>query len=262
MGLKDVFYILLAAMLITSCEMKLKPNDEEEEEQDIEVLRYDRLESRYLTTGDFSALQQMNISYPLETRTLIEEILKLGQVNDPKINSKFLNLYQDSIPQTIIADAEFAYADMSDLNREFTQAFARLRQWFPNLHVPNIYAQITTLDQSVVVGNQSIGFSLDKYLGEDYPIYAKYYSEEQRKEMTREMIVPDCISSYLMSQYQMKDWENRSQLDFDMHIACVMWIANHAVGRKAYKSEFIDKVDKYMQTHKDCTYEQLLNHYR
>ena len=53
----------------------------------VEVKRYDRLQARYLTTGDFSALQQMNTNYPMETRTLVEDVLQLGEVNDPEINT-------------------------------------------------------------------------------------------------------------------------------------------------------------------------------
>lgn len=73
----------------TACELKLKQFGEGSQTTLIEIQRYDRLESRYLTTGDFSALQQMNIEYPMETRTLIEDVLRLGEVNDPGINSKF-----------------------------------------------------------------------------------------------------------------------------------------------------------------------------
>lgn len=40
----------------------------------MKVERYDRLESRYVITGDFSALQQMNTEYPIETRTLVEDV--------------------------------------------------------------------------------------------------------------------------------------------------------------------------------------------
>ena len=71
-------------MLCTGCEWKLKPNGDGDGNAHVEVQRYDRLESRYLTTGDFSALQQMNIEYPVETRTLIEKVLQIGEVNDPE----------------------------------------------------------------------------------------------------------------------------------------------------------------------------------
>ena len=71
-----------------SCEWKLKPLSEKEEGKVFAVQRYDRLESLYLTTGDFSALQQMETDYPMETRTLIENVLKLGVIDDHEINNR------------------------------------------------------------------------------------------------------------------------------------------------------------------------------
>ena len=75
--------LFLALLLCSACQLKLKPYNQEDQKMLVEVQRYDRLESRYLTTGDFSALQQMNTTYPMETRTLIEDVLDLGEVKIP-----------------------------------------------------------------------------------------------------------------------------------------------------------------------------------
>ena len=86
---KRIYILLLTlTVLFSACEFKLKPNEEEGVSSTLQVQRYDRLESRYLTTGDFSALQQMNTAYPMQTRTLIEDMLELGEVNDPEIRSR------------------------------------------------------------------------------------------------------------------------------------------------------------------------------
>lgn len=113
----------------------------------VEIQRYDRLESRYLTTGDFSALQQMNIEYPMETRTLIEDVLQLGEVNDPGINSRFPQFYQDTTLQTIISEAELQYANVSDISKQLNKAFDNLRKISPDVVLPTIYTQIGALDR-------------------------------------------------------------------------------------------------------------------
>ena len=124
---KVYIFILMTLTLLAGCEIKIKPNsDDGDGGQPVEVQRYDRLESRYLTTGDFSALQQMNIDYPMETRTLVEDVLQLGEVNDPDINNKFLRFYQDTVLQALIADVEVQYASMNDVNKQFRNAFKQL----------------------------------------------------------------------------------------------------------------------------------------
>mgnify|MGYP004507746915 CR=1 FL=1 len=255
------FYIIIVTAIIlvsTACELKLKQYGEDSQPSLVEVQRYDRLQSRYLTTGDFSALQQMNIEYPMETRTLIEDVLKIGEVNDPEINSKFLNFYQDTILQSLIADAELQYANMSDINRQFSEAFKKLRKECPDIQTPVIYSQIGSLDQSVIIGNTAIGISLDKYLGDDYPLYERYYTAEQRSQMTREHIVPDCMSFYLLSLYPLKNYEGSTQYERDLHMGKIMWIVNKLLGRKVFSTKFTAEVDHYAKSNPHLKIKQLL----
>ncbi len=254
-----VFLILSASILLLgSCELKLKPFEDDKAEHTIEVSRYDRLESQYLTTGDFSALQQMNTEYPMETRTLLEDILRIGEVNDPQINHKFLSFYQDSTLQTIISDAESQYANMDDINQSLTNAFGRLAKHIPALPIPQVYAQIGALDQSIVVGNQTIGISLDKYLGSDYPLYKKYYPAAQVKSMSREHIVPDCLSFYLLSLYPLENFDTRPQLERDLHVGKIMWVCNMALGENFFQSRYVKIVARFMCHNKTMSVEQLL----
>ena len=128
--MRKIYIIIVTAIILvsTACEFKLKQFGEEGQTTLVQVQRYDRLESRYLTTGDFSALQQMNIDYPKQTRMLIEDILQLGEVNDAGINTKLLNFYQDTILQTIIAETDMQYANMSDINTQLSDAFKKLQK--------------------------------------------------------------------------------------------------------------------------------------
>lgn len=239
---------MVTILLLTACEIKIKPNEDEFSRVRVEVLRYDRLESRYLTTGDFSALQQMNIDYPMETRTLIEDVLKLGEVNDPQINSKFLKFYQDTVLQSIISEAELQYANMSDINLQLQKAFSRMADRFPDIPVPKIYAQIGSLDQSIIVGDNAVGISLDKYLGDDFPLYKKYYSEAQRKIMSREYIVPDCLSFYLLSVFPLKNHDRVNQHERDWHMAKVLWVVNQLLEKPFFASADISKIDRDMKS--------------
>lgn len=254
---KIYFLIIIVLALCFSCQMKFQA-DEDADTPLVKVERYDRLEYRYLTTADYSALQEMNTEYPMETRTLLEDVLQLGEATDPDINNKFINFYQDPRLQSLMTDAETQYANMDSLNAQFNMAFAYLKKVLPELKIPRVYAQLSALDQSVIVGDQTIGISLDKYLGANYPLYKTYYSAEQRKVMTHEYIVPDCIVFYLMSQYPLKGFEQRSQTDRDMHVARVQWVANRAIGQKVFSSDNIDLVNHYMKKNPKTSIDDLL----
>lgn len=254
-----VYYFLLFVMFgCISCEWQFMS----EEDAEIVVDRYDRIQSLYLTTGDFSALQQMNTVYPMQTRTLIEDVLRIGKVDDQQINTKFLRFYQDSTLQTIIAEAEQQYANMDDINADLTGAFKYLRESIPGIEVPEVYAQIGSLDQSVIVGNNSIGICLDKYLGSDYPLYHKPeygYSKSQLDVMNRRNIVPDCIGFYLLSLYPMPQDRALSQQERDTHIGKILWVVNKAMGKEMFNSLYTRMIERYMKRNKNLSIGQMLS---
>lgn len=242
-------------VLCVACEFKLtKENDSR---ASVEVVRYDRLESRYLTTGDFSALQQMNVDYPVVTRTLVENVLKLGAVYEPDINSKFLSFYQDTILQAVIADTEAQYANMTDVNESLSDAFDKLQELIPSLRKPEIFALIGALNQSIIVGDNYVGVCLDKYLGKDYPLYKKYYTAQQRESMSAEYIASDCVTFYLLSLYPLKDFEQRSQHERDLHMGKIMYVANVVTGKNLFTTPYVKKASKMKKASK-LSFEEFL----
>lgn len=254
-----IFILSLVVCLCSACDFKLKANEDGDSPSSMKVERYDRLESRYVITGDFSALQQMNTEFPIETRTLVEKMLHIGDVSDHDISERFLRFYQDSALQVLVNDVEAEYANMDDVNKGLKTAFGNLRDWLPELPIPRVYAQIGALDQSIVVGERIIGISLDKYMGAKYPLYKQFgYSNEQLATMGRSYIVPDCISFYLLSLYPMSNYDSRTQLEKDLHMGKVMWIVNKAMEQDVFDTDYIRAVAKYMKKHPDMSYEELL----
>lgn len=246
-------------MFCVGCEWQLKPNSNDEQEVQIAIDRYDRIESLYLTTGDPSALQQMNTNYPIQTRMLIEDMLRIGKVNDAEINVKFLHFFQDSILQSMLADVEKQYAEMDDLTDELSSAFQFLKEHLPAIEIPRFYTQIGSFDQSIIVGIGTLGISLDKYLGSSYPFYLDHYTAEQRKLMTREMIVPDCVAFFLLSQYPLSSdvVENREARHH--HMGKIQWVVNEAVGRQVFRNGLVAQVSRMMKKNRKLTIAELLS---
>ena len=225
------FYLILMVVMFAclGCEWHLRPSDNHDGDK-VSIARYDRIELLYLTTADFAVLQQMKIEYPVQTRTLIEDVLKLGSVDTLDINTKFLVFFQDSTLQMLLSEVERQYADVSDLEQQLTKAFARLVEMDPELEVPVVYAQVGSLDQSIVAGNGMLGISLDKYLGSDYPLYQRYgYTERQRQVMTRENIVPDCLRFYLLSVYAKHQLPDASPDERDQLMGHIKEMVNEAM---------------------------------
>ena len=76
--------------------------------------------------------------------------------------------------------------------------------------------------------------------------------------MSREYIVPDCISFYLLSLYPLHDFETRPQEDRDLHMGKMMWVANKLMGRQVFKTQYVKRVDRFMRRHPSFGLERLL----
>lgn len=243
--------VIIVLTLCIGCQWHLKSSDQEVDDQHVKIERYDRIETLFLTTGDYSALQQMNTEYSLQTQTLIENVLQLGTVDESDINARLYGLYQDSTLQSILNEVQLQYENMDDVVAGLSKAFERLHAMLPDMKTPRIYTQITALDQSIVVGDGMLGISLDKYLGEDYPLYQRYgYSERQRKVMSRAYIVPDCIGFYLLSLYPTDNVHQQ--------MPKIQYVVNQVMGKTIFDDKPVSQVAAYMNSHHDVTIDSLL----
>ncbi len=250
--------LLFLLLALSSCNLSLQQMGRGDAIDSIEIMRYDRVEARYLTTGDFSALQEMNTNYPMQTRALIEDLLQLGSVSDVDINRALLEYFQDSTLQAIIRTTESEYANLDGITKELKTAFRKMKKEFPKAEIPQFYAQIGGLCQSIVVDNNLVGISLDKYLGQDYPLYERFYDEQQRQTMTADYIVPDIIVFYLMSHYGMLEFARTSQHWRDVNTSIVMYVTNELLDREVYTNEYVNRVEEYVKKHPEMTLKKLL----
>ena len=257
---RQLFVLALLLMaLCMGCQWQVEKAEEHDQEQDVVIERYDRIESMYLSMADFAALHQMRTDYPVQTRTLIENVLQLGPVNDPEINNRLLVFFQDSTLQALVAEVERQYKDVGDLNKQLTKAFRRLSKLLPEIQLPHVYTQIGSLDQSIVVTDSLLGISLDKYLGADHPIYLRYgYTEQQRSMMTREYIVPDCLGFYLLSLFPLTDAESLSDERHLWHMSKIQSVVNQVMGTRIFSNEYIEKLDDYIKSHPEISTAKML----
>lgn len=231
------------------------PKDNQEERS---IHRYDLLESRYLTTNDYSALQKMKTQYVLETRVLIENLLSIGTIDSPGINVKLTHFFSDSTLARIVEDVNKEFSDMDKEDRQLTDAIDALQEMFPDVEKPQVYTLIGDLGQSIIVSGNKVGISLDKYLGEAYPVYKKYYTDEQRKQMKREYIVPDCLGIYLLSKFPLENFQHASQYERDFHVQCIWKIVNKLLDEEFFDGQQTKDVDEYLSAHKGTKVEDIL----
>lgn len=224
------------------------------------IRRYDLLEMRYLATGDYSALQKMRTTYVVETRALVENLLKIGVLDESGINERFRKFYEDTTLTAAIEAVDSTFRNMDRENEQLRTCINRMRRLLPEVEVPEVYTQIGDFEQSVVVSGNLVGISLEKYLGSDYPTYMRFYDEQQRKQMKREFIVPECMSIYLLSKFPLDNVQNAPKQVWDFHVQAIWYVVNQLLGEIFFSRQEVSMVESFMQLHKDMSCIELLNY--
>ena len=104
-----------------------------QDENTVVLDRYDRVLDEYVSLGSYTALHRMNTQYPMQTKLLIEDVLKLGVVNEPDVEQRLRHYYLDSTVQVLLDEVHRQYNDMSDIEADLNRAFEELRKEDPQM---------------------------------------------------------------------------------------------------------------------------------
>lgn len=254
------FLLLIGSILCLSCRVNTRERAKEQEVK-ITVVRYDKLLNDYVRSNSFSALQKMNMEYPQITKVLIEDVLVIGQVNDDTISQKLKQFYSDTTLLRVMADVEAKYPNLDELEKELTKGFRKLKKEVPSIQLPQIYTQVSAFNESVVLTDSLLGISLDKYMGEDYPVYKRFYYDYQRRSMKPERIVPDCIIFYLLGQYSFVFTDGVSLVDMMIHSGKINYVAQQLLGYRSIGEMigYSEKEQQWCKTNEKRVWEYMLN---
>lgn len=259
-----LIFILLSVIVFSACRSDKQKDDFSFSE--IKIARYDRLQYEATVQNSFFSLQRMNTEFAQETRLLVEDVLDLGSVNMLDMNERLCTYFSDSILVHLMEDVGEKFKDVSSIEENLTHGFKNLKKEIRELPVPKIYTQISALNQSIVVGDSILGISLDKYMGDDYPLYKKYYYANQRRSMSPEYIVPDCFTFYLLGQYPFLWLEgHRSLMDILLYRGKIAWtVENVLEGDRSGKTAlgYTKEEIKWCEQHEEELWKEMkLNHY-
>jgi len=186
MHLKNLFLLLIAVLLLTSCggRTRFYDADIEKEPSLIKVERFDR----DIFTLDGNALSE---KYGDFLNVYTYGVLRLQSPSD-------LHLFtSDSGIVRLNADVQRIYADHSDIERQIDNAFKYFHHYFPDKEVPRVLFHISGFNQSVVCSDGFLSASIDQYLGADYEPYKSIAYAYEIPFMTREQLPVDIMNGWL-----------------------------------------------------------------
>lgn len=142
-----------------------------------------------------------------------DEMLRRAEYPDDSVfvNEMFKRFTNAGI-DTLLQETKRVFGDGSALEKQFRDAFANIKYYYPEFNPPKIRTLITGLDSDLYVSDSLILVSLDFFLGPDARYRPKTYDYLMRR-YDPEDIVPSCLLIYgISSRFNKTDLQDRSVL--------------------------------------------------
>jgi hypothetical protein len=137
-----------------------------------------------------------------------EKVMGIGRSDSAGFYDRLKACFSEPTLMQLYGDEQVRLADLSALNRELSDGMDRLSRHFPDLRRPKIYLHISGWRQNVIVTDDFLSLSADKYLGADYPLYQEFFYEYQRSGMSPDRMSPDFLLGFLMANFPFEGKED------------------------------------------------------
>ena len=162
------------------------------------IIRFDAVIYQYLTQNEPDEVLS-------EYRTFLDEygekVLGIGRSDSIGFYDRLKQYFSEPTLMQIYGDEQILFSDISALQTELLSGMDVLFQHFPELHRPQIYLHVSGWGQNVVVSDEILSLSADKYLGLDYSLYQDFFYEYQRQGMAPDWMAPDYLLGFLMANF-------------------------------------------------------------
>ena len=195
------FNILLfcLALLLCGCHKGRTYFSKDIEPQQIDIVRFDKA---LMNVHEATVAQDIEVlydEYPTFMPLWVEDILGIPADDTAYLAQQlpaFLNDTLYGFKQTNAREQE-VFADVRDIEKGLSKAFARIAYLYPETEIPDFYLFISGFQTPIYFEEDLIGIGADMYLGSDYEYYNRVVYDYQKQTMRKECIPVDVVSAYL-----------------------------------------------------------------
>ena len=206
--IRTIILTALFAFVVCSCKGQGNNAGAITDATPMRVHRFDSAVYTLITSGDTTLRTRLLETYPEMTEILGKGVFNMQSPHHSGFFTKMEGYYSEPTLRQLYADALAKYSNIEEIEQSLGNVFAWMHEQFPSMQIPAVYMHVSGLSQNILVGDSLLSLSIDKYMGEDYPLYRDFFYEYQRRKMTPQMVVPDYVSGWLMSEYPFAGRDN------------------------------------------------------
>lgn len=209
MKTKNYYVLLLATFAIVACTRDRLNIKVSEIEAKININRFDQELFDIDASEAPSHLEELYSSHSQFVDLYTQNILKIGPISDIEFN-QYLNAFlSDTVIRKVADTVRVRFADFNSISKGLISGFKHYKYYFPQRNLPAIYTYVSGFNESLIIADELIGISLDKYLGNNCVFYQYLGIPKYKIEnMIPDKIVPDLFYAWALTEYPKGDSVN------------------------------------------------------
>jgi hypothetical protein len=165
----------------------------------VKISRFDLALYEYLTKNNTQ--EEMLQEYKPLLDLLGERVIGIGTTDSTGFFERLETFFSDSSLMKLYKDEVTLFADVSNLEKEISFGFEVIQSEFDSIRIPQLYMHVSGLNRNLIVTDDFISLSADKYLGSTYKFYEDFFYDYQRQNMKPGRIVPDFLLGFLLTNF-------------------------------------------------------------
>jgi len=201
---KTIYLVLVVLVMFSACKRNPLKVDISTVKKEVEVIHFGEELFDLKGKDTLEVLADLSNAYPDFFNLFTYRIIRIGGIEDEQFPGLMKIFINDSLIQEVKVKTDSVFGDRQDLDKKLKKAFKYYSFHFPNKTLPSIYTYISGFNQSLVTAENTIGISLDKYLGRDCNYYNQLSTTPRYKvlNMHKERIVPEVAYAWGITEFE------------------------------------------------------------
>ena len=194
----QIYLFFFITLLFTSCSHS-KKIDVSNIDVNIKIERFDKDFDALRTQPAAQVTASLQNKYGAFYNDFIQQILQAGTLNDTAYFGVIRQIVNAQPYKDLEHDVDSVYPNLDKQNAELTDAFRRVKYYYPQQQIPKVYAYFSGFEAQRSIGDGYFAIGLDLFLGANsrfYPAITKAFPRYLSHFFTPDNITPSVIEGF------------------------------------------------------------------
>ncbi|OKS87962.1 gliding motility lipoprotein GldB [Mucilaginibacter polytrichastri] len=222
----QIYLIFITLILLSACNGHKKV-DVSNIPVDVTIQRFDHDLDKLRNTPIQPQALALQKKYGLFYQDYMERILPAGSIKDTAYLGTLKKVFASKDYNVLKHDVDSVFPNLDKQNAELTDAFRRIKYYFPKKTLPNVYAYISGFQAQTSIGNGYFGIGLDLFLGANskfYPALVDNFPHYISRYFTPENITPRVVEGILREDMFPEQLKDKSVLQKMVYNGKIMYL--------------------------------------